>query len=221
MPTQQSALLQDVESNGIKLGDMEGGPSDAFIDVGIKICSITVCGCAVAALSACRTDVLEFARHTLCEETIRTATVVSLTQRLLASPYTDTVFGCMVARYEPTVIDNAHKKNFHATIRMFTAQKETYVFTHALGQCELSMHTHACMLGHRQEPSLSLSFCLMGLLHCVHLAILGCQTGASHSQHSSGVRLCATCFSLLIICHVNHRAVVWKRSVRVIMTSKF
>ena len=100
---------------------------------------------------------------------------------------------------------------------MFTAQKETYVFTHALGQCELSMHTHACMLGHRQEPSLSLSFCLMGLLHCVHLAILGCQTGASHSQHSSGVRLCATCFSLFIICHVNHRAVVWKRSVRVSM----
>lgn len=107
MPTQQSALLQDVESNGIKLGDMEGGPSDAFIDVGVKICSITVCGCAVAALSACRTDVLEFARHMLCEETISTATVVSLTQRLLASPYTDTVFGCMVARYEPTVIDNA------------------------------------------------------------------------------------------------------------------
>lgn len=110
MTTQQSALVQDVEGNGIKLGDIEGGPSHVFIDVCVKICRITVCGCAVAALSACRTDVLEFARHMLCEETISTATVVSLTQRLLASPYTDTIFGWRVARYEPKVIDNAHKK---------------------------------------------------------------------------------------------------------------
>ena len=104
---------------------------------------------------------------------------------------------------------------------MFTAQKEAYVFTQALEHSELSTHTHACMLGHMQEPPLSLSFCLRGLLHCFHLAILRCQTGARHSQRSSGVRLCVTCFPLLIICHVNHRTVVWKRSVRVIMTSKF
>ena len=64
----------------------------------VKTCSTTVCGCVVAALSSCRTDVLEFARHTLCLETITMATVVNLTQSFMASPYTDTVFGCMVAR---------------------------------------------------------------------------------------------------------------------------
>lgn len=108
---------------------MEGGPSDVFIDVCIKICSITVCGCAVAALSVCHTDVLEFARHTLCKETISTATVVSLTQRLLASPYTDTVFGCMVARYEPSVIDNAHKKTSCNNMHVHSTERSIRFYT--------------------------------------------------------------------------------------------
>lgn len=83
----------------------------------------------MAALSVCHTDVLEFARHTLCKETISTATVVSLTQRLLASPYTDTVFGCMVARYESTVIDNAHKKT---SMQQYTCSqhRKKHMFLH-------------------------------------------------------------------------------------------
>ncbi|KAK7109948.1 uncharacterized protein [Littorina saxatilis] len=53
----------------------------------------------VGELTASRIDILEFARRILCNEAISEETIESLTQRLLASPYADTVFGRMVTRH--------------------------------------------------------------------------------------------------------------------------
>ena len=97
--------------------------------------------------------------------------------------------------------NNMHVHSTERSIRFYTCVRTQWI-----------KHAHTCMHAWAHAGALSQPLILPQgpFALCFRLAILGCQTGVSHTQHSSGVRLCVTCIPLLIICHVNHRTVVWK-----------